>query len=191
MPELRDATHLIVPIPAAEPVVSEYREHMDPAEGRGVPAHLTIMSPFRPLAALRTEDFDTLHGLFADARAIFFSFDRVGRFESTLYLAPDVVESFAALTRSVWKQWPEYPPYGGAHPQIVPHLTVATGHDWPDELARKLRRALPINAAATEVWLLAPAPDGMLYPAATFALGTAPESGSAARKNSRSGKARR
>ena len=48
-------------------------------------------------------------------------------FEFTPILKP--VEPFRALTAQLCDRWPEAPPYGGAYPEVVPHLTVAQGAD--------------------------------------------------------------
>jgi hypothetical protein len=39
-------TAVIVPIPAAEPVVDVHRQRFDRAAGWGVPAHVTVLYPF-------------------------------------------------------------------------------------------------------------------------------------------------
>jgi len=38
---------LIVPVPEAEPVVGEFRASLDRCAGWGVPAHVTVIYPFR------------------------------------------------------------------------------------------------------------------------------------------------
>ncbi|HEX9447458.1 MAG TPA: 2'-5' RNA ligase family protein, partial [Dongiaceae bacterium] len=43
-----------------------------------------------------------------------------------LYLAPDPDEPFRRLTLAIWKLLPDHPPYDGKHPEIAPHLTVAS-----------------------------------------------------------------
>lgn len=55
-----------------------------------------------------------------------------------MWLAPEPAEPFRALTELVWHRFPECPPYGGVHPDVVPHLTV--GSTRLGELAA-LRRA--------------------------------------------------
>jgi hypothetical protein len=52
---------------------------------------------------------------------------KVRRFAVTAYLAPEPAASFIALTQSLVRSFPEYPPFGGEHESIIPHLTVAHG----------------------------------------------------------------
>lgn len=39
---------VIVPVPAAEPLVGPLRAELDSHAGIGVPAHVTVMAPFLP-----------------------------------------------------------------------------------------------------------------------------------------------
>jgi hypothetical protein len=138
-------TALIVAVPEAEDAVSAARLEPDASARRGVPAHITVLFPFLPPdeidpAALR-ELFDT-HAQFT------FILDRVARFaEGPVWLHPEPSEPFAELTRAVWARWPDHPPYGGIHDDVIPHLTVS-------ETPVDVDFALPIHARAREVALL-------------------------------------
>jgi hypothetical protein len=57
---------------------------------------------------------------------------------------------------AVAESFPDYPPYGGPHDEVVPHLTVGHGVD-PAELRnaeRQIAPDLPIKTtvAAVELW---------------------------------------
>jgi hypothetical protein len=55
-------------------------------------------------------------------------FRRTGRFgRTTIYLVPEPERAFAGLIRAVATAFPEYPPYGGAFSEVLPHLTLAHG----------------------------------------------------------------
>lgn len=43
---------MIVPVPAAEPLVGALRAELDAHAAVGVPAHVTVMAPFLPAAVL-------------------------------------------------------------------------------------------------------------------------------------------
>ena len=43
---------LLVSVPAAEPAVSAHRSRLDPGAPLGVPAHITVLYPFLPPAAI-------------------------------------------------------------------------------------------------------------------------------------------
>ncbi|WP_285683584.1 hypothetical protein [Actinoplanes sp. NBRC 103695] len=47
-------TALIIPVPAAEPVLGAHRSRLDRAASWGVPAHVTVLYPFLPLSSIRT-----------------------------------------------------------------------------------------------------------------------------------------
>ncbi len=164
-PPADDPSGLLIPISEAEAVVGELRRHHDPAAELGVPAHVTILFPFVAREAVDGELHASLGELFADLPPFAYRFSRVARFgDATVFLAPDPVEAFVALTRAVAERWPEYPPYEGAHPAIVPHLTIgdrlAPGE--ADAVAAAVAAALedhgPIVGTATAVELLAQDP---------------------------------
>lgn len=46
---------LIVPIPAAMPIIEPWRERLDPYSAYGMPAHVTVLYPFLPPSEWGTE----------------------------------------------------------------------------------------------------------------------------------------
>ena len=154
---------VIVTVPAAEPVVGEHRARLDQAAGWGVPAHVTVLYPF---VSPRDLDLGVLERL---ARAV----ASVARFDATyqatgwfgaeiLWLEPRPRDRFQALTSAVAAAFPSFPPYGGAHPDVVPHLTVG---DCADELQlveaeRHIVPRLPVEGLVTSasLWCGSPVP---------------------------------
>ena len=122
-------TNLIVPVAAAEPVVAAHRARLDPTAAQGVPAHISVLVGFLDLHAIGSPELSRLEALFAAAAPIEFALAHVRRFPNVLYLAPEPAEPFVRLTESVWRAWPDHPPYGGAFEDILPHLTVAVGEE--------------------------------------------------------------
>ena len=153
---------IIVPIPEVEPIVGPIRLKYDGAARLGVPAHITLLYPFR-----RPQDIDgeikTLRDFCASIEAFPFSFTEVRRFPSAAYLHPDKSETFAQITRMLVKMWPECKPYGGVFSDIIPHLTVADRVDLETLSAVEvsLRSHLPVECVATEVLLLTSDDSGM------------------------------
>ena len=145
---------LIVEVPEAEPLVRDWRAKHDWSAQRGVPAHITVIYPFVP-----TEKFDErLHAelpkLFVTHAAFSFSLPRVARFPEVAWLAPEPAEPFKKLIEAVASQYPDYPPYGGVHDEVIPHLTVAEGGaDLQDEVDAAITPSLPIAAEATAISL--------------------------------------
>ncbi|MGW5687161.1 2'-5' RNA ligase family protein [Nonomuraea sp. NPDC003754] len=150
-------TALVVTVPAAEPVVGRWRERHDPSAAYGVPAHVTVLTPFLPRDLVDARVEAELGRLFAAFAPFEITFHATGRFPGVLYLAPEPDEPLRALTLAVWRRWPEVPPYGGRYPDVVPHLTVADGPP-PDacaEIEADLVARLPFVSRVSEVVLLA------------------------------------
>ncbi len=152
-----DRTALIVPIPEAEPVVGEYRDRLDRSASWGVPAHVTVLFPFLPPAAVDEKVHAAVTQIAARVPAFFLSFDRVGWFgERVLWLAPDPPDPFHVLTAALTARFPGVRPYEGQFAEVVPHLTI--GHDRPaaelTAAARAVEPHLPIRARATTLRLI-------------------------------------
>lgn len=90
---LTDATEtaIIVPVPAAEPVVGRHRKALDRAATWGVPAHVTVIVPFLPPAAITERVLDDVRDCLVPAFDC--AFARVEWFgEEVVWLAPEPVE---------------------------------------------------------------------------------------------------
>lgn len=166
-PRIWGDSGLVVPIPEADPIVQKLRLVHDPVADDGVPAHVTVLFPFVP----RDEIDGVLHGelaaLFAGVAGFPYRFERVQRFgTTTVYLAPEPAEGFAALTELVASRWPEHPPYGGVYEVVVPHLTVGdqltapAADDVELRAAAALARHGPVTGRADEVVLITQDPNG-------------------------------
>jgi 2'-5' RNA ligase len=150
---MKGASALVVPVPAAEPLVRRWRERDDPSAAAGMPAHVTILYPFiraRAIDAAVERELAAVVGRFA---AFDFRLERFGRFPGVLYLAPEPGAPFVEVTRAIAERWPAYQPYGGAFSEIVPHLTIAAGEE-PAGAEQELEPQLPVAARAEEVWLM-------------------------------------
>jgi hypothetical protein len=89
-----------------------------------------------------------------------FELVEIKRFPGLIYLAPEPDDLLKTLTWAAWEAFPEYPPYEGKHPDIIPHLTVAqeVGEQALGRIGIDFRvtaeRFLPLAAKATEVALM-------------------------------------
>jgi 2'-5' RNA ligase len=151
---------LIVAVPEAEPLVHEWRLRYDNAR-LGIPAHITLLSPFVPAEQLQESLFGELSELFAGQPAISFSLTKLTEFpDQTLWLSPEPSEPFRRLTELIVERYPDFPPYEGIHEEVIPHLTVTSGDaSVRDELEAALTGHLPVQAEAREVVLLEEQPD--------------------------------
>jgi 2'-5' RNA ligase len=147
---------LVVPVPAATPVVAPWRERLDRTAVHGVPAHITVLYPFVPPSQVGPDVTRQLAELFAAAPPFDFALRQVGWFDDeVVYLAPEPAEPFVGLTHRVMDAFPAYLPYEGAYDQVTPHLTVGAGaHADLRRAADAVQASLPINARAGDVWLM-------------------------------------
>ena len=148
-------TALVVLVPEADVAIGHHRLRHDANAARGVPAHVTVLYPFRsPLDAATAEQAAQLCRGFAPFEARFSS---VGRFPGeVVWLTPEPNETFAALLAAAAERFPDLPPYGGTIPDPIPHLTVAEGvsPEIADELSTAVAPALPLTTFVTELALL-------------------------------------
>src|SRR5687767_4670951 len=95
---------LVVLVPEAEPMVAAFRDQHDPAAAAGVPAHITLLYPFKPPNEIDARACTVLRECFAHCTPFDFSLGAVRRFpaEAVLYLAPEPDEPFRQLTLAIW-----------------------------------------------------------------------------------------
>ena len=149
-------------VPVQVPVaVNRLRDRMDPSAAQGVPAHITLIYPFMPADRLKDDVRRRVEQIVASEPAFSFTVDSVGRWPNVVYLAPKPADPFRRLTQALADAFPDYPPYAGAHDDVIPHLTIA--QDVPDDYYAAAEHALPgmlpIRDVAREAWLIGHTPD--------------------------------
>lgn len=163
---------LIVPVEAARELVAPWLD-LVPAISRELPSHVTALWPFLPADGLDAALENRLSALLSGLPAFDFALTRVGGFADVVFLAPEPAGPFVALTRALWDEWPECPPYGGAYDEVIPHLTVAL--DPSPEKRREIETVvapqLPLAARAGSVLLVEEDEGGALVVRRRFALG--------------------
>lgn len=150
---------LVVYVPEAEPYVREMRARLDPTAALGVPAHITVLYPFKDPEKISEEVLRDVRMVLSSVPSFAYRLARLGRFPAALYLAPEPVEPFVALTRRIIDRFPDHAPYGGRYAGIVPHLTVAQASEAEhDQVEAELRTTLAtrgaIDAICADVMLL-------------------------------------
>ena len=154
LPSMPRHTALIVPVPEADAYVVDAPP--------GIRAHITVLSWFLDPEAV---DEEALVDLFAPVPAFEFALDRLEHWpEGITWLHPEPSQPFVELTEAVWRSWPECPPYGGVHAEIIPHLTLA-------KTAIEPVVPLPIRCRATAVALVEEDDAGVFALRRSFALG--------------------
>jgi 2'-5' RNA ligase len=148
---------VLVLVPEAENIVASLRVGLDAAAALGVLAHVTVLYPFVPPERTDAAVISSLAAAVRSVAAFDVAFRRLSWFDrSVLWLAPEPAEPFLALTAAVQRAFPRYKPYGGAHIDVVPHLTV--GQDQPEDLLESAQRAiepsLPVTARVSAAVLM-------------------------------------
>jgi hypothetical protein len=158
-PERKSA--IVILVPEAEMLVGRHRLQFDPSAAKGMPAHVTLLYPFADPARITPDCRAILRACLAEFSAFAFQLSIARQFPThLLYLAPAPAEIFRKITLAIWARFPDFPPYGGRHPNIVPHLSVAQLESESAlrpvtaEFEAECRRVLPIRARATEAVLM-------------------------------------
>jgi 2'-5' RNA ligase len=155
MPAVGD-TALVLLVPEADAIVDRWRADHDLSAARSVSAHITVLIPFAPEGAIDEKVHADISSLCRVRRPLIVTFSTFGRFPSVLWLDPASPACFDLL-RDVRERWPEFPPYGRADLEVVPHLTVAHGPEDAllDRAAEDIASHLPLTVELRAMSLLA------------------------------------
>ena len=116
---------LVIEVGAAETLVGHWRRRHDAAAGRGMPAHITILFPFRAPETIAQEVLQNLATLAARIPRHRYALVAIDEFKEAIYLRPYPDVWFRNLTQRLFEAFPDCPPYGGAFSDSIPHLTIA------------------------------------------------------------------
>ncbi len=151
---------LMVPVPELDPAVRSRlarRETDEPLpDADETLAHITLLGPFAPLDEVDEGLLAELGRFFSDVTPFPFALTGIHQFPGgEVYLSPDPAAPFRQLTLALSRLFPEYPPYGGAFGEVVPHLTIPIPEgETPEQLAFELRDRFPITTQARSAALL-------------------------------------
>lgn len=162
IPEMEPTqTGLVIPIPSLQDLVATWRPKVDAVPPVGAPAHVTLLYPFLPPAAV-SDRIDEIRTFLATRPSFNYSLDGVGWFEDeVVFVKPLPADGFMDLTHAIGARW-GMAPYGGDVEDPVPHVTI--GYGGSKEAMRRVADAaqnvLPIeDQLADEVWLMQGTPD--------------------------------
>jgi 2'-5' RNA ligase len=163
----------VVEVPEAERAVGAHYWTQTRSGREGLPPHVTLLIPFFDSEDVPLTELCEILGAFEPFDFSLTELRRFGARDLVLWLAPEPVRPFLAMTQALVTAFPDYPPYAGAFDDVVPHLTVAVGRDAAvlDKVERDVIDALPLAAraeAATVVVNVA----GRWSPQASVPLGT-------------------
>jgi 2'-5' RNA ligase len=121
-------TAIAILVPDADPVVGPWRARFDAdSVSAGVPAHITLLYPFRAPEEIDEAELDRLRSFFATIPPIDVALGGICGFPGVLYLAPEPSAPLDALLAALAARYPDTPPYGGLILDPIPHLTIAKG----------------------------------------------------------------
>lgn len=152
-----------IPFPDLAELVDEWRERTCTSKpSHGAPPHVSLLIP-------APADVDGAAEALAGFSRFDVTFERFGRFEEALWLAPDPAEPFVAMTEALVQRFPSHPPYEGLFEEITPHLTVAQGDDLNAAQA-SIADGLPMRTHASRVVVFEQLAPDRWCEAAEFAL---------------------
>ena len=156
---MADESAILIAVPESERLVGSYRLRYDPVAKAGVPAHITLLYPFRDPKAITSRNATEIQQVLDSFKAFDFRLGEIREFSGAIYLHPEPDDIFREMTHALVAQFPDCPPYGGAYSSVTPHLTVAQGEPAALEIVGKSFREdaesyLPIESWAREIWLM-------------------------------------
>ena len=157
MAEIEAKSAIIIPFVEVDDVVDAWRKLLDPAQVRGIPAHVTVLFPFVHPKELSTEILDILDAHFSRISTFNVVFDSTAWFEDrVVYLEPKPEQQFRTMAKQLLSVFPSCIPYGGKFADPIPHLTLGDGAPLESLLKAEedVRASFPIETQAKEAWLM-------------------------------------
>ena len=150
------ATPIVVPFDDTPASVASHRRALTGDGADGMPPHVTLLYPFVDAADLTDAVVARLRGVLAAFAPFNVTLARFARFDAqppVLYLEPEPVQLFLAMITALEQEFPAFPPFGGIHETLIPHLTLAYSDVAAalDAVEADVGCHLPIHARVTEV----------------------------------------
>jgi 2'-5' RNA ligase len=145
-------TAIVVPVEGAELLLSAAATALGFDRPPGMPAHVTLLYPLVDAERLVVGHAHEAQRALADVHPFECSFSSIGRFDDppvAIYLEPKPVEQFSAMIEALIAAFPNFPPYGGAADEVVPHLTIVETADrnlWA-EVEEWVKPQLPVRTS--------------------------------------------
>ena len=159
------ATAIVVPFHDMPAAVTTHRRALTSDGVDGMPPHVTLLYPFVDDADLTAAEVGRLRGVLAAFAPFDVTLARFVRFDAqppVLYLEPEPVQRFLGMIAALADAFPAFPPYGGVHETLIPHLTLAYSDDAAalDAVEADVRRHVPLRARVSEVAVMEHRADG-------------------------------
>ncbi|AHH93754.1 2'-5' RNA ligase family protein [Kutzneria viridogrisea] len=148
-------TAIVLPVPAADPILNAVARSHPHAVRPGISAHVSLLYPWLPVSEVDDAEVSALAEVVGGTPRSVVQFEEVGREPGFVYLSSP---GLTTLTDAVRARWPGVAPYGGRFgPNPVAHLSVAMGvtDEEAEQVAATAREHLPLKATLDEVWVVA------------------------------------
>ena len=151
---------LLLITPGAEPLVAKWRAEHDVYARHGIPAHVTVRTPFLP-----SEQWsDPRLAALCELLPVEVTLARLENRPGALVIVVEPDDGLREITAAVGSAWPILPPHKGNRPDLAYHLTVVRTEDEDirSEAADEISPQLPLTVSGTEFWASADVPDESL-----------------------------
>jgi hypothetical protein len=153
---------LLLITPEAEPLVGRWRAEHDAAARFGIPAHVTVRTPFLPSEEWRDPKLSLLESFLPIDVTLAHLENRPGAL--VIVVEPD--EQLRKITDAVTSSWPALPPHKGNRPDLAYHMTVVRtpSQRIRSEAWTNIAPHLPLRVTGTEMWASEGSPeDGLRH----------------------------
>lgn len=163
---------LLLMTPDAESVVGRWRAEHDSAARFGIPAHVTVRTPFLAPEHWRDPALSSLDRFLPIDVTLAHLENRPG----ALVIVAEPDDELRAITEAVTLSWPTLPPHKGNRPDLAYHMTVVRT---PDDRIRSeaweaIAPHLPLRVTGTEMWASAGSLEHGLHHAVVARMGPTP-----------------
>jgi hypothetical protein len=152
---------LLLITPDAESLVGRWRAEHDVAARFGIPAHVTVRTPFLPPEGWRDPELSLLERFLPIDVTLSHLENRPGAL--VIIVEPD--DELREVTEAVGLSLPTLPPHKGNRPDLAYHMTVVrTANDSiRSQASEAIARPLPLRVTGTEMWATAGFPDNIQH----------------------------
>jgi hypothetical protein len=169
-------TALVLVLDDAEPFDAARAEVYPVARAKGLPFHITLLSPFVPCDDLSARLIAAVRVFFAGRPPLAFALTRLETFPGVVFAVPEPVEPMLETMHALHARFPGLPPYGGEFDETIPHATLAEIRPGGEvrvrrDLEARLGRHLPWEIQVERATLLEEFAPGRWRERERFALG--------------------
>jgi hypothetical protein len=155
-------TTIVAPVPEAEAAVASWRARFDPWAQLGVPAHITLLTPFLPVELIDGAVIDRMRSIWTRRSVLPVVLSQVAQIPGAIALLPEDATPLEGLTAELLAEWPELRPQvrtGFARPY---HITIACRDDRAllAQLSEELAPKLPLRADLGSLLVFGASEDG-------------------------------